>query len=153
MAYSKRKQKKLEQKLKDWEKQKPIIIAEQDLKEDIQQTKNRNKPPKAQRKKLTTTKFLMLFLFVSCSIIEIFTMYAIIKSMNMGLGVDFTPLTMLITSVVAQVIGFSIYSLKSMKENTEGGIVYETALFEQKNNNLSCEPPLEENNDEQEIMG
>ena len=66
MAYSKRKQKKLEQKLKDWEKQKPIIIAEQDLKEDIQQTKNRNKPPKAQRKKLTTTKFLMLFLFVSC---------------------------------------------------------------------------------------
>ena len=153
MAYSRKKQEKLEQKIKDWEKEKQVIIAEQDLKEDIRQTKNRKKPPKAQRRKLTTTKFLMLFLFISCSVIEAFTMYAIIKSMNMGLGVDFTPLTMLITSVVAEVIGFSIYSLKSMKENTEGGIVYETALFEQKNNSFICEPPTDENDDEQEIMG
>jgi len=66
----------------------------------------------------------MLFLFISCSAIEIFTMYAIIKGMNMGFGIDFTPLTMLITAVVAEVIGFSVYSLKSMKENTKGGIIY-----------------------------
>ena len=66
----------------------------------------------------------MLFLFISCTAIEIFTMYAIIKGMNMGFGIDFTPLTMLIYAVVAEVIGFSVYSLKSMKENTKGGIVF-----------------------------
>jgi len=52
------------------------------------------------KKKLTTSKFLTLFLFISCSIIEIFTMYAIIKGMNMGYGIDFTPLTMLISAMV-----------------------------------------------------
>lgn len=143
MAYSKKKQKELEWKIKDWEKEKILVMAEQDLKEDIQETKNRKKPPKAQRRQLTTTKFLMLFLFISCSVIELFTMYAIIKGMNMGL-MDFTPLTMLITSVVAETVGFSIYSLKSMKENTKGGIVYQTALFDKQN---------EINNNEQEIMG
>ena len=143
MAYSKKKQKELEWKIKNWEKEKILVMAEQDLKEDIQKTRNRKKPPKAQRRQLTTTKFLMLFLFISCSVIELFTMYAIIKGMNMGL-MDFTPLTMLITSVVAETVGFSIYSLKSMKENTKGGIVYQTALFDKQNEN---------NNNEQEIMG
>ena len=36
----------------------------------------------------------------------------------------------LITTVVAEVIGFGIYALKSTKENTEGGIVFETAMRE-----------------------
>ena len=130
---------RIDKRIKKWEQQKPILIAKQDLEEDIQETKDRKKPPKAQRKRLTTSKFLMLFLFVSCSAIEIFTMYAIIKGMNMGLGVDFTPLTMLITSVVAQVIGYAIYSLKSMRENTKGGIVFEKAMLQQQ--------------DEEEILG
>ena len=132
-------EKKIEKQIKEWEQQKPLLIAKQDLKEDIQETKDRKKPPKAQRKRLTTSKFLMLFLFVSCSAIEIFTMYAIIKGMNMGFGVDFTPLTMLITAVVAQVIGYAIYSLKSMRENTKGGIVFEKAMLQQQ--------------DEEEILG
>lgn len=132
-------EKKIEKQIKEWEQQKPLLIAKQDLKEDIQKTKDRKKPPKAQRKRLTTSKFLMLFLFVSCSAIEIFTMYAIIKGMNMGFGVDFTPLTMLITAVVAQVIGYAIYSLKSMRENTKGGIVFEKAMLQQQ--------------DEEEILG
>lgn len=124
---------KLQKRIKQWKQQKQLLIRKQDLEEDIKQTKNRKKPPKAQRKNLTTSKFLMLFLFISCSAIEIFTMYAIIKGMNMGFGIDFTPLTMLITAVVAEVIGFSVYSLKSMKENTKGGIVYQTAMFNQEN--------------------
>lgn len=124
---------KLQKRIKQWKQQKQLLIRKQDLEEDIKQTKNRKKPPKAQRKNLTTSKFLMLFLFISCSAIEIFTMYAIIKGMNMGFGIDFTPLTMLITAVVAEVIGFSVYSLKSMKENTKGGIIYQTAMFNQEN--------------------
>jgi len=66
----------------------------------------------------------MLFLFISCSIIELFTLYITFKVVNMGLEVDFTPLQMLITAVVAEVIGFAVYSLKSLKENTKGGIIY-----------------------------
>ena len=74
--------KKIYKQIEQWEEQKPILMAKQDLEEDIQTVKNRKKPPKAQRQKLTTTKFLMLFLFISCTAIEIFTMYAIIKGMN-----------------------------------------------------------------------
>lgn len=137
----------LEQKLQNWQIQKPILIAEQDLQEDIKNTKNRKKPTKEQKKALTTTKFLMFFLFISCSIIELFTMYAVIKGMNMGYGIDFTPLTMLISAVVAQTVGFAIYSLKSTKENTKGGIIFETAML-----NNSCNDPEEEKeNYEQEI--
>lgn len=36
----------------------------------------------------------------------------------------------LITTVVAEVIGFGVYALKSAKENTEGGIIYETTMRE-----------------------
>lgn len=72
-------------------------------------------------------------------------MYAIIKGMNMGYGIDFTPLTMLITSVVAEVAGFAVYSLKSMKENTKGGIVFETAMLDKQFQ--------QEENVDQEIMG
>ncbi len=146
-------QKILQKRIKDWETEKVLLMAEQDLKEDIQNTKNRKKPPKQQRKALTTSKFLMLFLFISCSAIEVFTMYAILKGMNMGFGIDFTPLTMLITSIVAEVIGFSVYSLKSMKENTKGGIVYETALFDKMNNTVDQSCSFTQNNNEQEIMG
>ena len=43
----------------------------------------------------------------------------------MSLGaVDFSALQSLITAVVAEVVGFAIYALKSTKENTKGGIVY-----------------------------
>ena len=42
---------------------------------------------------------------------------------------DFTPLVTLIGAVVSEVIGFAIYAIKSAKENTSGGIVYETAMM------------------------
>jgi len=71
----------------------------------------------------------MFFLFISCSVVELFTIYITIKIINIGFEIDLTPLTMLITAVVAEVIGFAIYSLKASKENTKGGIIYETALL------------------------
>lgn len=137
---------RLQKKTQNWQIEKPILIAEQDLQEDIKDTKNRKKPPKEQKKALTTTKFLMLFLFISCSIIQLFTMYAVIKGMNMGYGIDFTPLTMLISAVVAQTIGFSVYSLKSVKENTKGGIIFETAMI----NSLKQDEEKNKENEENE---
>lgn len=113
-------QQKLEKKLQQWEKKRKYIIAKEKIKAEKQEIKNKYKP--------STSKFLMAFLFINCSIIEIYTMFVIILSMKMGFEADFGPLQMLITAVVAQVIGYAIYSLKASKENSAGGIVYETAI-------------------------
>ena len=48
---------------------------------------------------------------------------------------DFTPLVTLIGAVISEVIGYAIYSLKAMKENTSGGIVYDSAIGNNDNNN------------------
>lgn len=124
-----KRKKQIEVQQKYWEEEKPIIIAEQDLEEDKKETKNRKKEEK---KKLTTTKFLMFFLFASCTIIQIFTLVVTILSINAGVY-DFTALQMLITAVVGEVVAFAVYSIKSLKENTKGGIIYETAMWNKIN--------------------
>ena len=48
---------------------------------------------------------------------------------------DLSSLCTLITAVVGESISFAIYSYKSIKENTQGGIVYESAM----NNNASTD--------------
>ena len=141
MNYQKQKI-KLDKQLQAWQFEKQLIIQQQDLKEQKKQIKNRYKE---QHKKLSTSKFLMLFLFASCSIIQIFTIILTFKSMSLG-AVDFSALQSLITAVVAEVIGFAIYSLKSLKENTEGGIVYQTAILEAQTNQI-------QEDDEQEAVG
>ena len=123
---------KLESDIKKWKKETQLLIVKNALKEDKKKIKQQYKK---ERQKLPTSKFLMFFLFTSCSIVQIFTMYVTIKGMNMGLGANFGPLQMLITSIVGEVIGYAVYSLKALKQNTKGGIVYETALMNQNNEN------------------
>lgn len=41
---------------------------------------------------------------------------------------DFGPLLALIGAVIGEVIGYAIYALKSIKENTKDGIIYDLAL-------------------------
>ncbi len=128
---SKRQKQKIQKQIKQWDEQKQLLQAKEKIrqqKEEIFKQKNKKK------RELTTTKRLMFFLFFSCSVIQIFTMYVTIKSMNMGLGADFGPLQMLISAVVAEVIGFAIYSIKSLKENTKGGIIYEAAMYRNQQN-------------------
>lgn len=127
MNYQKRK-KKLERQIKFWQKEKQLIFLRQDLSKDKKDTHNRLKK---QRKKTTTTKLLMLFLFISCSAIEFFTIFLTFKGLMLGF-LDFSALQSLITAVVAQVVGFAIYSLKSVKENTKGGIIYQTAMLDRQ---------------------
>lgn len=86
------------------------------------------------QKKISTSKLLILFLFLNCTAIEIFTGWVTIQSialvsMTMMMP-DFSPLVTLIGAVVSEVIGFAIYSIKATKENTKGGIVYDTAMKE-----------------------
>ena len=83
-------------------------------------------------KKIPTTKKLMFFLFVNCTLIELFTGWVTIQNLmlvrEVGAMLDFTPLVTLIGAVVGEVLSFAVYAAKSAKENTQGGIVYETAL-------------------------
>lgn len=83
-------------------------------------------------KKVSTTKKIVLFLFINCTIIELFTGWVTIQSLmlaeNYMMPVDFTPLVTLIGAVVSEVLGFAIYAVKSAKENSKGGIVYDTTV-------------------------
>lgn len=135
------KNQKVKEKLKYWQIEKEIILQEQQLKQEKKKIKNKYKE---QHKKIATSKFLMLFLFISCSAIQFFTIVLTFKGMNLGY-VDFSALQSLIAAIVAEVIGFAIYSLKSMKENTVGGIVYQTAIIQAKKEN--------QNNNYQEAVG
>ena len=120
---------KLKKQLRYWQIEKQILLKKEYLKEERKQLKNKFKP---QHKKLSTSKFLMLFLFISCSVIEFSTIILTFKSFNLG-NIDFSAMQSLIAAVVAQVVGFAIYSLKSLKENTVGGIVYQTAIIQAQN--------------------
>lgn len=86
------------------------------------------------QKKISTSKLLILFLFLNCTAIEIFTGWVTIQSIALVsttmMMPDFSPLVTLIGTIVSEVIGFAIYSIKATKENTKGGIVYDTAMKE-----------------------
>ena len=90
-------------------------------------------------KKFTTTKLIIFFLFLNCTLIELFTFWATIQSIELAkiamINPDFTPLITLIGTVVGEVIGFAIYAIKSMRENTSGGIVYDKAFHNSDINN------------------
>lgn len=92
------------------------------------------------KKKIPTTKLLIAFLFLNCTLIEIFTGWVTIQSLALalatGIAPDFSPLLSLVGTIVGEVIGFAVYSLKSVKENTEGGITYLNAT---KNINMEGE--------------
>ncbi len=117
---------KIIQQYQNWAIEKEIIIQEQDLKEQKKKIKNRGKE---QKKRLSMSKRLTLFLFINCTIIQLFTLFITYKSFEIGMG-DLSALHLLITAVVTEVIAFAIYSIKSLKQNTAGGIVYETALLD-----------------------
>ena len=126
MTYKER-EKDILQKEKKWEREKKILEREYALKEEKKNFKQTFK------KRLSNSKLLIWFLFINCTLIELFTGWVIVKEIMLAeitgnFTPDLAPLLALISSVVAEVIGFAIYALKSAKENTEGGIVYETAM-------------------------
>ena len=85
---------------------------------ELRETKNKSK----QKKKISTTKLIALYLFILLNVVLAFAMYMMYRLS------DLTYLGVLITDIVAQVITFLIYVVKSTKENTQGGITYETAM-------------------------
>lgn len=122
----------LDNRKKELEKEEAIWKEEKNLIERENKIKQEKKELKTNKKKLTTSKLLILFLFINCTLIELFTGWVTIKSIYLaavtGVAPDFTPLVTLIGAVVGEVIGYGVYSVKSMKENLKGGIVYDSCL-------------------------
>ena len=77
------------------------------------------------------SKKALIFLFVNCSLLEIFTGYVTVRSLNLaatlGTPPDFTPLVTIIGAIVGEVVGLACYYAKATKENTIGGITYDSA--------------------------
>lgn len=120
---------KITREEQNWTNQKKYLNKKIELKKDKELFLLKNK------KKISTSKILILFLFINCTVIEIFTGWVTIKSFSYSLmtgnAIDFSPLVTLIGAVVGEVISFAIYSLKSTKENTAGGVVYDS-IFRDK---------------------
>lgn len=112
---------------KEWEQDKMYLEKQKKLKEEKRNFFKR-------LPKLSTSKLLILFLFLNCTLIELFTAWVTVQSIGLVqitmTAPDFSPLITLIGAVVSEVIGFAIYSIKAAKENTKGGIVYESAMRE-----------------------
>lgn len=109
-----------------WQREKEVLERKYKLKQEKREFKKQFLP------KISTSKLLILFLFINCTIIELFTGFVTLKSLNLTTltmaNPDFTPLVALIGAVVSEVVGYAVYALKSAKENTAGGITYETAM-------------------------
>lgn len=109
-----------------WQREKEVLERKYKLKQEKREFKKRFLP------KISTSKLLIFFLFLNCTIIELFTGFITLKSLDLTTltmaNPDFTPLVTLIGAVVSEVVGYAVYALKSAKENTAGGITYETAM-------------------------
>lgn len=90
--------------------------------------------------KISTTKLVMLFIFLNCTAVEVYSMWVMVEMQ------DISGLYALITAVVGETMSFLIYALKSTKENTEGGIVYEKMKIENM-------PPLDNQNNNSDGVG
>lgn len=109
-----------------WQREKEVLERKYKLKQEKKEFKKRFLP------KISTSKLLIFFLFLNCTIVELFTGFVTLKSLDLTTltmaNPDFTPLVTLIGAVVSEVIGYAVYAVKSAKENTAGGITYETAM-------------------------
>ena len=109
-----------------WQREKEVLERKYKLKQEKKEFKKQFLP------KISTSKLLILFLFINCTIIELFTGFVTLKSLDLTTltmtNPDFTPLVALIGAVVSEVVGYAVYALKSAKENTAGGITYEAAM-------------------------
>lgn len=88
-------------------------------------------------KKISTTKILIAFLFINCTLLECFTAWVTVENLILArecaIAIDFTPLVTLIGIVLGEVFGFAVYAAKSAKENSAGGLTYESAMLEFRN--------------------
>lgn len=88
-------------------------------KQELHEIRHSNDKPK---EKLSFSKMAFIFMITNCVVIEI---YALV---TMFFFQDLSSLPTLIAAVVGECITLCGYYIKSGKENTSGGIVYESAM-------------------------
>lgn len=81
-----------------------------------------------QKPKLSFSKLAVIFIFLNCFIIELYSMVVMI------IFRDLASLGSLIMGVLGQCVSLLGYFMKARQENTVGGIAYETAMYELKEN-------------------
>ena len=130
-----------------WNAEKVILERKQKLREEKREMRK--------SKKMSTTKFLIGFLFINYTLVELFTGWATAQSLKIsyttGNPMDFSPLVTLIGAVVTEVMGFAVYAVKATKENTANGITY--MMAQQSLNNNESNPTEENTSDEEEAQG
>ena len=89
------------------------------LKRELSELRHVNDKPK---EKIPTGKIGFWYMIINCTVIEIYSLVA------MFIFRDLSSLPALIVAVVGDCVAFISYNAKSSKENTEGGIVYESAM-------------------------
>ena len=110
-----------ENKLMD-EKKKAEI---RELKREI----NNVKHDKANKKKVTTTKKLIAYILINCTVVELYSMFVMFYLR------DLTALYTLIGAVVTESISFAIYCAKAFKETKEEETLkFERDKFKLENN-------------------
>lgn len=113
------------------------IRVEGQRKKEIREAKEKYWP----KSRITGSKAGLYYIFAMATVIQIYSMIA------MWHFQDLTPLAGMIAATVGEVFAYASYSAKSAKENTRGGIVYETAMKEQEG--AETEPT----DDDFEVMG
>ena len=94
---------------------------------------------KRKKKKVTSTKIFMYFIFINCTIIEVYSMAV------MYILQDLSALSTLIGAVVGEAVSFAVYAAKSFCETKEE----ERIKFEREKyfSNNSCTYENEETED------
>lgn len=106
----------------DYNKQKEYAnkyAAKVKQKQELYDIKHRNDKPK---EKLSFSKKAFVFMIANCIIIEIYSLFM------MAFYEDLSSLPTLIVAVIGECICTVSYYIKAKCENTQGGIIYETAL-------------------------
>lgn len=110
-----KKEEKIRQEKFDKKCRKAVIKAvKKREKQELKEIKKKYGIIKVKNKKIdlsTTTKQIMLFLILNCTLIELYSMYVMYKFQ------DLTTLDALISAVVAETVAFLVYCIKSYFEN------------------------------------
>lgn len=108
-----------------------------DEKEFYQRRDKLKQERRARFKKPSTSKAVLIFLLVNFTIVEIFTGYITIAALQLALvtgTMDFSPLVAFIGAFIGEVVTYFTYTSKAKAENTEGGILFESAMHKLRTN-------------------
>lgn len=118
----------------------------------VHEVRHRNDVHISDKEKIQFSKILVGFIFVDCLIIQAFIMMMIFRS---GDTSHLSNLVGLIGTLVAQAISLMSYNKKATAENSQNGIVYETAMREMmmQQNSISSPTNTMAMDDDEDAVG